>query len=198
MEQERYASFEMPVRCGHELEMRHESALKKKAKKVSDTRMFVFDLKCAVPCFQHRENKISPDEYEIEEYSPTEENIIRLQRYTKQFLQGRILQNTKMSLARERWRNAYHHVLLNLKKEYNSNLLQTQKRLILLLCASKAEFLSQKPLRSGLECNICFNKERNILFSCGHIVCCKGCARHISKCPICREDISNEEVVYIS
>ena len=32
MEQERYASFEMPVRCGHELEMRHESALKKKGK----------------------------------------------------------------------------------------------------------------------------------------------------------------------
>ena len=47
-------------------------------------------------------------------------------------------------------------------------------------------------------CIICKERERNIVFiPCDHLACCEPCAVEIiSKCPICRQNITNKIKVY--
>jgi hypothetical protein len=40
------------------------------------------------------------------------------------------------------------------------------------------------------ECTICMDRPRLVKFHCRHSVCCDICARMITKCPICRQNIS--------
>lgn len=50
-----------------------------------------------------------------------------------------------------------------------------------------------------LLCNICFINEREIVFqNCGHLMCCRSCAKRFDKCPGCRRHISNYLRIYIS
>jgi len=46
----------------------------------------------------------------------------------------------------------------------------------------------------GKTCIICMDNDRNIRFKCGHGVTCSTCSVSIKNCPICREDISNENL----
>lgn len=42
-----------------------------------------------------------------------------------------------------------------------------------------------------IECIICMVNAKNRIFNCGHYYCCDVCASRITKCPICREVITN-------
>jgi hypothetical protein len=45
------------------------------------------------------------------------------------------------------------------------------------------------------ECIVCYEDKAEMLFSCGHIVCCKKCDINIHKCPVCREDILDRKLI---
>lgn len=50
-------------------------------------------------------------------------------------------------------------------------------------------------------CTICFEERRNLIFyPCMHIMACAKCGKHqtITKCPICRMDITEKQKVIIS
>jgi len=46
-------------------------------------------------------------------------------------------------------------------------------------------------------CNICYEKEKNIAFNCGHIISCEKCSRQINKCPLCRTHIVTRLRIYL-
>lgn len=53
--------------------------------------------------------------------------------------------------------------------------------------------------KDSLKCAICFDRPRNTLFiPCSHITACKECSRQLVNCPVCRELIREEKIVYIS
>jgi hypothetical protein len=44
-----------------------------------------------------------------------------------------------------------------------------------------------------LECALCMDAERNVLFlPCSHVVACGGCAALLSDCPMCRREIEQK------
>ena len=45
--------------------------------------------------------------------------------------------------------------------------------------------------KSDLTCKVCLEEAVSRVFQpCGHLVCCKGCAKAMHVCPICRSDIN--------
>ncbi|XP_062510627.1 E3 ubiquitin-protein ligase XIAP-like [Corticium candelabrum] len=49
-----------------------------------------------------------------------------------------------------------------------------------------------KQLQESRMCKICMKKEAVVLFlPCGHILCCQECGDSVSKCPICKTDITS-------
>jgi len=49
-----------------------------------------------------------------------------------------------------------------------------------------------------INCCICFQKKKNILFSpCNHVVCCKECSMRVDKCPCCKADIKYTTKIFI-
>jgi hypothetical protein len=49
-----------------------------------------------------------------------------------------------------------------------------------------------------LECVICMRNQKNrMLHPCGHVCVCQDCGTGISKCPICRTDITGTIPAYI-
>ncbi len=86
-----------------------------------------------------------------------------------------------------------------IKKKFNQLLNATEQKLIMLLHQpiSDAPFMNSTSLyQEHLElCPLCVDRERNILFSCCHIVCCFQCIYKIlqmnkNQCPICRQPFS--------
>lgn len=50
--------------------------------------------------------------------------------------------------------------------------------------------LENLELKDRMTCNICLDKEKDILFlPCGHVVCCSQCSESVNVCPTCRADI---------
>jgi len=47
-----------------------------------------------------------------------------------------------------------------------------------------------------LICNICLDKNKEILFNCNHLVCIQ-CSRRITSCPICRANITERRRIFI-
>ena len=48
-----------------------------------------------------------------------------------------------------------------------------------------------------LECTVCMNAERNVLFlPCSHVAACVGCVARLDKCPICRQQV--QELVQLT
>jgi hypothetical protein len=48
------------------------------------------------------------------------------------------------------------------------------------------------------ECCVCFERDEKVkLKPCGHSKFCMGCVEKIRKCPLCRADIINKEIVYV-
>lgn len=41
-------------------------------------------------------------------------------------------------------------------------------------------------VRMELCCAVCFEAARQVIFECGHVVCCATCAAPLAACPICR------------
>ena len=33
---------------------------------------------------------------------------------------------------------------------------------------------------------ICMDEPRGVVLNCGHCACCRDCANHITRCPLCR------------
>jgi hypothetical protein len=47
-----------------------------------------------------------------------------------------------------------------------------------------------RQLKDQRTCRVCMDVEMNTAFlPCGHLVCCRACARSIQKCPVCRARI---------
>ncbi|XP_063423394.1 uncharacterized protein LOC134707515 isoform X2 [Mytilus trossulus] len=51
-------------------------------------------------------------------------------------------------------------------------------------------------------CAICFENQRDVIFNCGHLVCCNTCATTLQNsgsyiCPSCRRPITSQRRVYI-
>ena len=46
-----------------------------------------------------------------------------------------------------------------------------------------------------LQCPVCLDKRKAVVFQCGHQTCC-GCASLVSSCPICRQRITTRIRVY--
>ena len=38
-------------------------------------------------------------------------------------------------------------------------------------------------------CIVCFEQERQVLYSCNHFVCCSTCSKQLEKCPVCNEPV---------
>lgn len=50
-----------------------------------------------------------------------------------------------------------------------------------------------------LICKICMSEEVKVTFlPCGHLICCMDCSAMVSKCPVCREQITNRVKCYLS
>jgi len=48
-------------------------------------------------------------------------------------------------------------------------------------------------------CKVCLDEEINIVFlPCGHLVCCAMCAPALTKCPVCRANITDSVRTYLS
>lgn len=62
---------------------------------------------------------------------------------------------------------------------------------------------SRKPARPDLDCVVCADYERDVIFEpCGHLVCCRDCTRKLyegtkNTCPQCRVEITFARVVYL-
>lgn len=53
-----------------------------------------------------------------------------------------------------------------------------------------------------LPCVVCLERNRNVIFSCNHVVCCNECAESLQSsstynCPVCRETIYSHRRVYL-
>jgi hypothetical protein len=55
------------------------------------------------------------------------------------------------------------------------------------------DFKHNKIAINPKECLICFEKARDIVFSCNHHATCSMCAHKINVCPICRKNITHRE-----
>jgi len=54
-------------------------------------------------------------------------------------------------------------------------------------------------LKESRTCKLCMDKEvSQVLLPCGHVICCNHCIAKIQKCPICRAEIINSQIVYFS
>lgn len=95
----------------------------------------------------------------------------------------------------------YSNVTLKkfIKKKFNQLLNATEQKLIMLLhqpIGATPYMNSTSVYQDHLElCPLCADRERNILFSCCHIVCCFECIYKIlqtnkNQCPICRQPFS--------
>eukprot|EP01137_Pigoraptor_chileana_P008708 Opistho-2@55930 len=47
-------------------------------------------------------------------------------------------------------------------------------------------------------CVVCLDEPRNVVFECGHHVACEGCSERLSRCPMCRSDIGQRFVHYVT
>ena len=53
--------------------------------------------------------------------------------------------------------------------------------------------------RGRLDCVVCMNKERNVMFdACTHVCVCEECAEQVDKCPMCRGDVAVWRKVLLS
>ena len=56
-----------------------------------------------------------------------------------------------------------------------------------------------KILEDQRKCKVCFELEANAVFTpCGHLCCCTICAKHLQKCPICRQVINTVIRAFLS
>ena len=56
-------------------------------------------------------------------------------------------------------------------------------------------------IKKRIQCVVCLNKDRNIVFlPCNHCICCNDCANILqnNKCPTCRGNIQDKQIVYLS
>lgn len=48
------------------------------------------------------------------------------------------------------------------------------------------------PIPDSITCKICMEKPMNCVFMpCSHYMCCTRCAQRVSRCPICRTDVTS-------
>ena len=45
-------------------------------------------------------------------------------------------------------------------------------------------------------CVVCWNNQRNIAFTCGHVSSCHICSQKLNNCPICRSPTKKKLRVY--
>lgn len=50
-------------------------------------------------------------------------------------------------------------------------------------------------VEENVKCVVCIENQVNTVFGCSHVVCNK-CADHLKLCPVCREDIDIDRVMY--
>ncbi|KAL6067114.1 Cell growth regulator with RING finger domain protein 1 [Balamuthia mandrillaris] len=57
---------------------------------------------------------------------------------------------------------------------------------------------SEDTVGEGLECLVCVERQKEILFRpCNHVCCCGTCGVRLSSCPMCRATITSQERVYL-
>ncbi|WP_157237059.1 RING-HC finger protein [Endozoicomonas elysicola] len=48
---------------------------------------------------------------------------------------------------------------------------------------------------SQLECTVCMENDRNVVFAkCHHLVVCGGCAEELKECPVCRGEVKEKSM----
>lgn len=53
-------------------------------------------------------------------------------------------------------------------------------------------------LLDAMICRICMDSEINTaFFPCGHVISCQECAARCERCPVCRADIHQSQVIYL-
>ena len=51
--------------------------------------------------------------------------------------------------------------------------------------------------KSELQCVVCFDENKNIVFvPCHHLCCCEDCGATLQKCPLCRKGISDRVKIF--
>ena len=53
-------------------------------------------------------------------------------------------------------------------------------------------------MKESNDCRVCIVEKRAVVFnSCGHAVCCKGCAKKVPDCPVCRVRVNGMTNVFL-
>ena len=89
----------------------------------------------------------------------------------------------------------YNDCLLNTFKEWEN---EKNTKLSYFIKLFLKEELNKKleiqlnDIECQLNCCICFQNRRNVLFCpCNHAVCCKECSIRVDRCPICKSEIKS-------
>lgn len=84
------------------------------------------------------------------------------------------------------------------RKHSNSEGITFPQKIVPEAVKEKNERINQDD-HNKLLCNICLDKEKSVLFQpCGHLTSCYDCSQLLTKCAICRKDISYKINVYLS
>lgn len=65
--------------------------------------------------------------------------------------------------------------------------------------AERNTLLFEREDGSGRTCKICLDHLANtVLLRCRHLVCCDGCAKRLTHCPVCRQRVNDRMAVFMS
>lgn len=92
--------------------------------------------------------------------------------------------------AKKCW-GANHDEIQQIRMQRNSDQIWSED-------GKSEESVDQKAEHSALECAVCLQNRKTVLFHpCMHLCCCNECSGKLQKCPICRRNISSRNACIV-
>jgi hypothetical protein len=86
--------------------------------------------------------------------------------------------------------------ILYKKPDLINSILHENNEININIFESNLTLINQEILDKSL-CKICYSKNVETRFKCGHVFCCINCANNCSNCPICRHPITKWKRIYL-